>query len=488
MGTKSDRLTFLAIASVTLACGATTLWLTRSFNPLRGDSPGYLYFDQTRTLGYPAFLELVRVIAGRVTLAIPLQMLVLAACLTWLGWSFHQVVRRPAFTIAFQLLLVVNAGMWFASAFLMSEALSTAFVALWTAQLLRVLRKPDAGYGWLVGVPCVAVMVRPSLLPLFFGSALLAPAAHPAVGRAKALALLGAGALAAWAATPLAQLLVHGSAYTTSPLARGVLQHTLYCDAGARFREQDAQFVEAASSDVRRYIDSAPPPLQEQLRREYSTPLRFGLIIPVLGRRHHLDMGSQVDPYLARIADQRVRANPLCYVESVANEYVRLAVFDTDPTAAEAREANAFIRSHPPVELSQYPVLPGDERLARKAGTEVHRPPSGLNPAHQKLHVAGDVPMIALLPFRLLYGAGAAIGAAAIVAFLWRRRLPEELQPMTRVAAALGLALHGILLITAIVEIGFYRYLVPCWPIVCALIALAAVAGPQIRGRRTLSP
>lgn len=140
------------------------------------------------------------------------------------------------------------------------------------------------------------------------------------------------------------------------------------------------------------------------------------------------------------------------------------------------------------MELPQYPVLPGDERLARKAGTEVHHPPSGLNPAHQELHVAGDVPMIALLPFRLLYGAGAAIGAAAIVAFLWRRRLPEELQPMTRVAAALGLAMHGILLITAIVEIGFYRYLVPCWPIVCALIALAAVAGPQIRGRRTLSP
>jgi hypothetical protein len=39
----------------------------------------------------------------------------------------------------------------------------------------------------------------------------------------------------------------------------------------------------------------------------------------------------------------------------------------------------------------------------------------------------------------------------------------------------MGISLHGILAITAVVEIGFYRYLVPCWPLVCTLPVLAAV-------------
>ena len=473
----ADRLTFLILASITLGCGVATLWLTRSFSPLRGDSPGYLYFDPTRTVGYPAFLEVVRLVGGRIALAVPLQMLILAISLIWLGWSFHRLVRRPAWTIAFQLLLVANAGMWFASAFLMSEALSTAAVALWVAAAVRVLRQPDTGFRELVVIPCLAITIRPSLLPLFAGSALLARRDCQPLARMKTLIVMGAGLVAAWAATPISQLLVHGSTYTTSPFARGVLQHTLYCGPGANPRGPDAEFVEAAASRARSYIDSAPGPLQEQLRREYSRPLRFGVIIPALGVRHHLEFGSEVDPYLVPIAEQRVLANPGCYVKSVANEYVRLAVFDTDPTSAEAREVNAFIEHHPPVEFAEYPVLPGDDHLARRAASEVHRSPTaGINPRRQKLHVAGDVPMIALLPFRLLYAAAALIGALGVIAWLGRRWLNQDLEPFTRAGASLGLSLHGILLITAIVEIGFYRYLVPCWPMACALIAVTPFA------------
>jgi len=459
--------------------------MTSSINPLRGDSAEYLYFDPSRTVGYPAFLSLFRLATGHVALAVPAQILLLATSLLLLSWSFHRLVRRPAYTITFQLLILANAGMWFTAAFLMTEALSTALVALWCAQLLRMVRKPRS-YRLLVAISCVATMVRPSLLALFFGTALFALVAEPARSRARAITMTVAGFVAAWSATAIAQLIVHGSAHTTSPLARGVLQHTLYCDPQTVPSNADSDFVERSAEPVRRYIDSAPAEMREQLRREYSTPLRFGLIIPVLGRRHHLETRSDVDPYLARIARERMIDNPACYAKSVGNEYLRLAVFDTDPTAEDARRVNAFVKSHPPPEVPQIPVLAGDDRLARAAASEVRNAPAGLNPLHEELKVVGNIPLGALLPFRVLHAVAALIGLLSLLLLPLWQRLGREARNGFAAAAAMGVSLHGILAITAIVEIGFYRYLVPCWPLVCTLPVLAAVAVRRASGAQRM--
>jgi hypothetical protein len=473
----TDRQVFLFISAMSLGAALAAIWVTRSTNPLRGDSAEYLYFDPSRSVGYPAFLSLVRLVTGEVALAVPVQALLLAGSLLLLAWNFHWMVRRPAYTIGFQFLLLANAGMWLTSAFLMTEALSTALVALWCSQALRMIKGPrPVAFGMLVATSCLATMVRPSLAALFIGTAVLSLFVHSPRDRARALAIVAAGLSASWAATPFAQFLVHGSTWTTSPFARGVLQHTLYCDPHALPKDEDSQFVEQHAKPVRNYIDTAPARIQEQLRREYSTPLRFGLIIPVLGRRHHLQTRSEVDPYLRHIAIERVADNPGCYARAVANEYLRLAAFDTDPTLEDGREAATFIRRHRPVEIPQYPLLPGDDRLARRAALEVHNQPAGLNPPHQKLDVVAKVPFLALLPLRLLHGAAAIIGLMSLVALTVRRRLEHDVQTAALAAASMGASLHGILAITAIVEIGFYRYLVPCWPLVCTVAALAAVS------------
>jgi hypothetical protein len=473
----TERQLFAILAVMTFGSAIAALWFTRSIDPLRGDSAEYLYFDPSRTVGYPAFLSFFRSLTGHVALAVPAQVLLLAGSLLLLSWSFHRLVRRPACTIGFQLLVLANAGMWFTSSFLMTEALSTAVVALWCAQLLRMVRKGDAGgYGLLVAISCAATMVRPSLVALFFGTGLFAILVQPERIRARATAVAAAGLVAAWLATPVAQFLVHGSSHTTSPFARGVLQHTLYCDPGALPMNADSAFVERSAEPVRRYIDSSPAGMREQFRREYSTPLRFGLIIPALGRSHHLQTRSQVDPYLAPIAIERVAANPVCYAQSVGNEYVRMAAFDTDPTVEDARQINAFASEHPPAEVPQLPILQGDDRLARRAAAEVGNAPSGLNPPHQDLKVVANVPFIALLPLRLLHAGAAFIGLLSILLIPFCRRFGREARNAIAAAAAMGASLHGILAITAVVEIGFYRYLVPCWPLVCTLPVLAAVA------------
>jgi hypothetical protein len=479
--TKSRRLSDRQVVRIMAAMAAVVLllalWATRTVNPLRGDSAEYLYFDPSRSVGYPAFLELVRLATGHVALAVPLQMVLLAGSFLLLGWSFHRLCGHPAFSLAFAAALLIQPGSWLVAAFIMTEALSTALVALWCAQLLRIIRAPSLGAVALAAISAMATAVRPPLVALFFGTALFVLVAGPARQRGKSLLIALAALVVAWAATPVAQFVIHGSAATTSPFARGVLQHTLYCAPHRVSNDPDSLLVEQDAAPVRHYIDAAPAGMREQLRREYSTPLRFGSIIPVLGRRHALDRRSQVDPYLARIAAERVRANPWCFAASAANEYARLAMFATDPTSEDARAINAYMRAHSPPEVPQIPVLPGDERMARAAAAEVHGKVSGLNPERQRLHVVGSIPLVALLPFRLLVASAALFGLLALAALPIRPRLAPSLRPLVPASAALGLAFHAAIAITALVEIGFYRYLVPLWPIVCTLLALAVVGG-----------
>lgn len=476
-GPLSDQRVLTGLVAMTAVALLAALWATRTINPLRGDTFEYFYFDPSRTVGYPAFLAMVRVITGNVALAVPAQMALLALSLLLLGWSFHKLVGRPALSFTFQAMVLIQVAVWKASAFFMTEGLSTALIAIWCAQLLRMVRAPDLrGAAHLAAIAGAATMVRPSLVALFFGTAIFIAAAMSARERGRGLIITAAGLALAWAATPVAQLLVHGSAKTTSPLARGVLQHTLYCNPGRAPNDEDSAFVERNAAVVRRYIETAPSDLQQQFRRHYSSPLRFGLIIPVLGKRHDLQARSEVDPYLSRIAKQRVRASPICYVKSVAGAYYRMATFGTNRTTQDGKRLKAFVATHPLVEVAQFPVLPRDQRMARLVASEVRDEPSGLNSERMRLDLQGKVPAQLVFPARILYGSAALIGFFALAALALRRRSVRRIRTMLAGAAAMGAAFHGTLAITAIAELGLSRYVVPLWPIVCVLIATAVLA------------
>jgi hypothetical protein len=259
-------------------------------------------------------------------------------------------------------------------------------------------------------------------------------------------------------------------------VARGVLQHTLFCTPDAVPNNADALFVERAAAPVRRYIETASPDMQQQLRRHYSTLLRFKLIIPVLGRRHHVEVRSEVDPYLSRIAIDRVKANPSCYARRVAEEYIRMATFSSDPTNEAVRRLNEFMKTHPPVVVPQFPRLPGEEHLRRRAANDVNQlQHPGIQPGPQNFDDDGKGSFLALLPLKVIYGGASLLGVLALLALPFRGRLNPQLQQIFAATAAMGAAVHGNHAITALVEIGFWRYLAPLWPVVCTLVAVAIV-------------
>jgi hypothetical protein len=98
--------------------------------------------------------------------------------------------------------------------------------------------------------------------------------------------------------------------------------------------------------------------------------------------------------------------------------------------------------------------------------------------------VIAKIPFLAILPIRLIFAGAALVGLLSLLALPSRKRLAPNLQQIVPATAAMGIAFHATLAITAIVEIGFFRYLVPVWPIVCTLFALAVVGAVEAVSRR----
>lgn len=468
-----DFLPWLLAAVCALALGVA-LWATRNISPLNPDTPSYLYFDPSRTVGYPAFLWLVKLLTGHAVAAVPVQMTLLALSLFLLGRSFHDLVGRPKLSLAFQVFLTCSPDVWRFSSELMTEALATASVALWCAQLLRLIKQPSRkAYLLLALISATGMSIRPSLVVLFAGSAIAALLLKSRRQRASAAASLVPVGLGAYLLTPLALLIVHGSPVTTSPLARGVLQHTLFCDDAATAADRDAEFVDRDSAGVRRYLDSAPADVGVALQHLYSAPLRFDSIIPALGRLHNFEAGWQTDPIVSRVARERVETKPLCYAGSVLRNYWDLVTQASLHLGAEGARVDQFIAFHPPVPIASEPPLPSDAEALQRAAAELRVPPPAAHVTIGRFATKGSPAL--LLVGRILYGATGLIGLAALAALVTRRQVGVP-NRHTIALAAMGLIFHTLFLGTAIVELSLIRYTVPAWPIVCTILAAALAA------------
>jgi hypothetical protein len=373
----------------------------------------------------------------------------------------------------FQLALVVSPEMWKFSAALITEAPATAAVALWCALLMRMILKPSArGVGALAVISSLAVLVKPSLVAMFLGTAIVALLLHTAKERNWSLAMTAIAFVATLAITPISNLLLHGSAASGSPIARGVLQHTLFCPPARVPANADSAFVEQYSKIVRDYVSGAPSDVQPAIKRLYTGKLRFGLIIPTIGRRHGLQAGWETDELIWRIAKERVSANPGCYAKSVINSYLSLATYKSY-SSSRAKQISTWLVAHPPVELPVERLLPRDEQMAEWAARDLGTHEPSL-PGRQDLEAPTGRPLILVWAARALYGAAAVIGLAAM-AFLFAGATPGSRDRKLVVSlAALGIIFHGVLGLTALVELHLTRYTVPIWPVVCTMLGIVA--------------
>src|SRR5689334_19864708 len=205
-----DRRILSTIGLITLLAMIASLWGTRGMDPLRSDSASYIAFDASRTVGYPAFIGLIRLLTGNPGLVVPAQIVLLAASLMTLGRSFYDYTRRPLLAVLFQVVLISGIELWKLSAVMLTEALGATFVAFWCAQLLQTLRAPKLSrVAVLVALAALATMVRPAFVALFVATGVAVVVARPKPRLGPALGLIVAGFIVGWGATPLSQYLAH---------------------------------------------------------------------------------------------------------------------------------------------------------------------------------------------------------------------------------------------------------------------------------------
>ncbi len=464
----------LALLGICIAPLGWALELHRGSNLFHPDSPSYFVFDPSRTVGYPAFLWAVQFVTGSLSWAAPVQTVLVAFALFALGLAIYRATRRIAFAVAAQIALVSSVGIWSFSGVLMTEAVATSAVAFWCAILILNVFKPTLkAIALLIIFAGLATSIRPALVTLFAGTALFSLFVSGNRNKFAALVMTIAGFAIAWEATPASQWLVHGSVDTASPFARGILQHSLFCAPGADPKTAEGRFVESFAKPVRRYVDQAPSGAISKVRVEYSTRLRFGLIIPTLAKVHRFRWGWQVDPLLLRIADERIQSNPSCFVGSIANSYWKLATFGTGETPRDIAEIRAFFATHPQVQIQNLPTPPGEQAEVAELSRALHQPlPKRVPPGHMAdLPERNGFAMILLM--QVIYGFASFVGLAALVALPFAKRLPRKTVPLVAAIAALGAAYHGAMVITAVVEFGLSRYLVPLWPLAISIWAIS---------------
>jgi hypothetical protein len=247
----------------------------------------------------------------------------------------------------------------------------------------------------------------------------------------------------------------------------------LFCTVSQLPTDRDSAFVEHHSKAVRDYIGSAPATTHHALKRIYTGKLRFGLIIPTLGRRHGLQASWQTDPLIWKIAKERIFANPGCYARSVIGSYFNLATYKSY-SSAEARRLREWMAAHPPIDVAIVRALPYDEQLAKRAAQEVGYPEPRL-PGRRSFEAPTGRPLALVWMARFIYASAAVAGLFAMFLLLVRNKLETDVRKLSICGAALGLVFHSVLGLTAIVELSLTRYTVPLGPVVCTLLGIVAI-------------
>lgn len=155
---------------VLMAAGyAAASWSTPII--LTPDSRGYLEFQESRTAGYPVFLEAVVALSGSAEGAANAQLALAAAAIVFLGWSVRRAFGSPMMGIALAFSLMSLPDLSEAHAEIMTESLFVSLLCVTFGSLALLIQRPTWRCAALAALACgLAITVRPaamSLLPLF---------------------------------------------------------------------------------------------------------------------------------------------------------------------------------------------------------------------------------------------------------------------------------------------------------------------------------
>jgi hypothetical protein len=458
------------------------------------DSPSYLYFGADRPVGYPLFLAFVHMVFKTYAVALPVQLGILSASLGFLAWCFFLYTGEFWQSIVFEALLFLNPGLLLLANSVMSDSLSAAFIALFVAALFLVVARSELwAIGVFIAVTCVSITFRPVNLALIPAAiaAILIFGRNKKIPRTALICLLLLGLFIAQELTPFVHW-VRGEPTThTNPLARGLVQKTLFRQWPQNNEAErcEGDLIAKDTIQVDAYLAETPEDIRPYLLDSVSGYLRFDVSMPELIEKHHFNSVPDLDPILMCYALSRMKSDPIYFAQAAVDQFWELLTYSTYVSSSKHDRIEGYLRAHPPLfppsersyeNLRKLSQLSGSRLLMKamhldeyeRAIADLHLDPKVFASERNKPIKAPHArPQILANGLRLFQIVAALLMLAGMPALFGRKAEKGVLGPWP-VLGVLGLAFFGEMTITAIVEIALPRYVYPLWPLLCGALAI----------------
>jgi hypothetical protein len=411
------------------------------------DSITYQNWSPIRTSGYAIFLDIAD---GPYLLHI--QVFLLSAAAAWLGFYVYRLFGSLSMAWLIVIGLVGNPFLWLLQGSILSEALSTPFLLVFTGCLLGFTASRRTA--WILTASVVAgiiATIRPAGLPLIAAPvlAVLLVGSYTLSSRLKLLALCVCLWLVPVASDRLYSRAVHGEKLT-SLAGRHMFAKAALIDAPSvdttgftPLELKLAALAEVGYQPVRRELERLNgSSVHDVLRPNYEVCIQYactnGAISFLQLPEHELNEG------LLNVGLARLKQNPLGFLRLAWDEYLGLWVFHS--------------RRHPLLadDFNRYVAQAGPLPFQRELGPDVLMvPEADQNPLFRVTR-----------PFFIILGSSVAL---IMIAFGWLILVHRKRCALLLAAFICATTVEAVLVFNALTGIGIPRYTMGLWPlIVCA--------------------
>jgi hypothetical protein len=452
------------------------------------DSPGYIYFDPGRPVGYPFFLAVIKFSTGGYELVGPVQIVMLGVSSAVVASVLAYTTQRWIIALVLEIGLLAYPAPFKSANVIASDPLSTCLYLWFIASLFWFGARPSLRrYLLLCLIVFLGITVRPvniAVIPGALAAGLYFLGLQSAIrssGPILAAAILGI------CITPATNYFLHGSTKSSTPLVEGLFGKVILGTPPepSVADEDDLTFIRQSVLPLYNYIENAPPEFRDLMRLFINDYLRYGVIFPTLNERHRSQRGDELDPILLSYTREQIRRHPLYFLGQIARDYVNLTRNYTFVTRYQREKYQEFLELNPPPLPARVPS-PTDyaKRLLPAALAEMHSKssyvPSG--PEKGRLEAPQARPMVLILAIDAIQVLAVAISFGSLL-LLPILAFKERVDSAWAIIGIGSVTIQINMLAVALCQFAEPRYMYPIWPLLWLVLVLFAWKfWPTLRG------
>jgi hypothetical protein len=457
---------------------------------LAPDSPGYIYFDPRRPVGYPFFLATIKFFTGSYEHVGPAQIVTLALSSALVASVVAHTTQRWVIALVLEIGLLAYPAPFKSANVIASDPLSTCLYLWFIASLFWFGVRPSLRrYLPLCLIVFLGITVRPVNIAMVPGA--LAAGLY-FLGLKSAIRSSGpilAAAILGICITPATNYFLHGSPKSYTSLAQGLFAKAIFGTPPetSAMVDADLTFIRESVLPLNDYVQNAPPEFRDLMRISINEILRNDVITPTLAERHGVQHGGEIDPILLSYTREHIRRDPLYFLGQIARDYVNLARNYTFITHYEREKYQEFLRLNPP----PLPALvhhSTDRPLLPAAIAEMSYVPGDAE--KMKLEAPEARPLVLILAIDTFQVLAVAISLGSLL-LLPILAFKKQVDSVWAIIGIVSVIIQMNMLAIALSVIAEPRYMYPIWPLLWLLLVLAGwklwsiATSPRMASRST---